>query len=220
MPTVYSVLNHFTCIVGDHFKASWVCDHCGHQINTADNRRKIEHFLKFGTSVNACTNANKIGEEATLALREEYAILESELARKRARSAAKKTAVSTLDLPARQRKRQAPLSFDPQIKDTLDMGYARMMFATASKIGFMDSGFVEAYFLDNFNFTPPSRKVILGPLLNAIYILVCSVVSSVRLWCPVGSLSGATRPLMPSSPSATTPASGPTWASFVSSSSR
>ena len=29
--TVYSVLNHYTCIAGDHFEASWVCDHdhCG-----------------------------------------------------------------------------------------------------------------------------------------------------------------------------------------------
>ena len=118
MPTVYSVLNHYTCIVGDHFKASWVCDHCGHRINTNDNRRKIEHLLKLGTSVKSCSNANKIGEEAMLALKEEYTVLESELARKRTRSLAKKTAVSTLDLPARQRKRQAPLSFDPQIKDT------------------------------------------------------------------------------------------------------
>ena len=108
MPTVYSVLNHFTCIVGDHYKASWVCDHCGHQINTADNRRKIEHFLKFGTSVNACTNANKIGEEATLALRKEYAVLESELARKRACSTAKKTAVSTLTSPPASGKGKPP----------------------------------------------------------------------------------------------------------------
>ena len=167
---MHSILNHFICVGGHVCKSSWVCIHCSHRINTADIRRKLEHVLKVGTAVKSCTKAQEIPEEEMLSLKEDLAVMDADLAKKRSRSAAKKSAVASLNLPTRPRKRQASLTFDTQHKDFLDMGYARVMFTTAAKTGFMDSGFVVAFFLDNFHYVPPSRKVIYGPLLDAIYV--------------------------------------------------
>ena len=169
MPTCLS--KHYEAVeTGKPFKPNWLCLYCDHVMMSDSNRRKLEHLLKIGTTVKGCPHSTRVlNEEDLLELKEEHALMEANLASSRRKRENKRKAVETLTVPERPRARQAALSFAIQNKDRLDMEYARMLFMSAAKTGFMDSEYVSKFFGTQFQYTPPSRKVIMGPLLDHLF---------------------------------------------------
>jgi hypothetical protein len=101
-------------------------------------------------------------------LQEELVTLDAAAARRKTSRAAKEKAVKEMELSARPRKQQK-LSKYTKNKDVVDMHYTRMLVTTAVKTGFMESEFVASFFASYFNYDVPSRKTLMGPLLDALY---------------------------------------------------
>ena len=160
-------LSYFKVI--DTFKCKLECKLCGYLGSLNSTRRRLEHLLRVGTAVKACSAPRtKLSAIQHAKLEEELAALDHSASRRKTNKAAKEKAIADMELSARPRK-QAKLSKFTKNKDVIDMDYTRMLVTTACKSGFMESAFLAVFFLKYFNYEVPKRTTVMGPLLDALY---------------------------------------------------
>ena len=134
-------------------KSKLRCKLCSYVGCLGSVRRRLEHLLKEGTSVKACTaNKSKLSAVMQAKLAEELLTLDAAAARRKAEKAAKQKAVKDMELSVRPRKQQK-LSKYTKNKDILDMDYCRMLVTTACKTG---HPFVPSFCVTHFNYSPIS----------------------------------------------------------------
>lgn len=173
MPPAYSCLNHFRCL--DALKQKWQCLQCLKESTGGSVRRKLEHLLDVGTTVKACEFSEKeLTQAEHQCLVTELEDLDRDLQRRKKRKQATTKAVADITIP--KRLRQGTITFDQRKIDALNLEYARMLIVNCVKTGFMESPFTATFFQREFNFKPPSRKMILGPLLDTLYLDTASKV--------------------------------------------
>ena len=86
------------------------------------NQRKLGHLLKIGITGKGYPHSDKhLSDEEFLELKEEHALMDSNLASSRRKAENKRKVVDSLTVPERPRARQAALNFAIQNKDRLDM---------------------------------------------------------------------------------------------------
>ena len=164
-PKATLVFSLFTCL--DLMTQKWKCNHCGWTTLGGNVRRKFEHVLCLRNgSAKACSKHADVDLAIRETLLEELAKMDKDRRAKSKRKRQIKEATDGLTLPKRQRK----LTFASASEtDAIHMEFARMCIMSAVKSGFMESSFTVGFFFNQFNYTPPSRKQIMGPLLDAIY---------------------------------------------------
>jgi hypothetical protein len=123
----------------------------------------MEHLLRTGR--NGCTPT--FTAEEKIEVQQVLIDLDADVTRKREKVQRSKGAVHDLTMSDRPRKQQR-LGFASQGKDALDMKYTRLIVMTNTKTTFMESEFVKD-FCDSFNYSPPSRATVMGPLLDHLY---------------------------------------------------
>ena len=130
-----STFQHFDII--DSLKSKLHCKLCSYVGCLGSVHRRLEHLLKEGTSVKACTaNKSKLSNVMQAKLAEELLTLDAATARRRTQKASKQKAVKDMELSDRPRKQQK-LSKYTKSKDKLDMDYCRMLIVTACKTGLL-----------------------------------------------------------------------------------
>jgi hypothetical protein len=161
----HAVLTHFKCT--DMMQQHFECKLCGWKTVGTSARRKLCHILGVASGeCRLCPKQVDVPLEIREALLAGLAELDAMASRKKKRKASRKTATSKLSLPKRQRL----LTFTgKEDKDRIDMMYARMLIMSAVKANFMDSSFTLDFFESTFNYSPPSRKVVMGQLLDELY---------------------------------------------------
>ena len=180
----HPVNEYFECV--SLFKQQFKCKLCGWTTIRASVRRKMEHILQTGTgSAKPCKPTQALEMEAQEVLLSALKELDDSVEKKRKFKQQKKAAASGLRCPKRQRK----ISFvSKEDKDMLDMKFARMCIMNAVKTGFLESDITREFFevsvhsitsslpdhnllyeQSEFNYTPPSRQQVMGPLLDQLY---------------------------------------------------
>ena len=112
--------------------------------------------------------------------------MDQEKADAKRRKSQRRKVASSVSLPQRKRQKRISAFLSQAEKDKIDMAYARKVIMTASKSGYMESDFTFSFFevsppeppcfpaslcrvQECFNYTPPSRKVVMGALLDELY---------------------------------------------------
>ena len=163
----HPVLNLYDCtnIMQQHFK----CKLCSWVTVGTSVRRKLEHSLAVRTkNVKPCSKEAEVPLDQREELLECLQVMNSRVAEFAKRKACNVSATTQLTTPKRQRQRKITV-YGQEAKDEIDMEYTRMIVMTATKSNFLDSVFVTEFFGKHFNYTPPSRKVVMGALLDLLF---------------------------------------------------
>ena len=145
------------------------CKCCGWKVKKVSVRKRIEHILGIGTGVVSCKfSTTKLDSKTIDMIRSQLNDMDGRLqAMQRKRQIAYEE--TKLDLPKRIRKSQTKLTEVIEVKDDMDMEYARMIVMSGSRKGFLECPWVSGFFQRRFDYARPSRRVFMRDLLPMLF---------------------------------------------------
>ena len=179
------VHEQFTCV--SMLPQTFKCNFCEWRTRSTSTRRKLEHLMAVGGASKACKHAaDKLDPDLFVELKLLLKGMNQEKADAKRRKSQRRKAASSVSLPQWKRQKRISAFLSQAEKDKIDMAYARKVIMTASKSGYMESDFTFSFFevsppeppcfpasfccvQECFNYTPPSRKVVMGALLDELY---------------------------------------------------